>query len=346
LSTPSDHELGQRLGQWIQQAGDGAFEGGVLSRRLQAQLQDLLGADTTLLHPLRDLLQRPAFRQLFSGSSQGQTLHARDALLRDLAEVYSPVLLNRLDGVLQGCLNLPAANTNSTGHEPAWPGAAAAYASSGYGASATNASAYTSSAYNNSSYNNSAYNSSASTAAAPSATGNPIPGPAPTVVTIQQPRQQGPAAVLIALLALICGALVMTLAGVLLTSRNAPTTGQAQAPATPPSAPAPTPAPTPQEPVRPAPEPAQTGQWQACVDYSSTDGPPPQAGETWWPVVGPAEALDASRQHCRGDAFTNASGNAQIASFRDRETATAFAQQLTSDSSHPYSFWVGDPTVR
>lgn len=331
MSTPSDHELGQRLGQWIQQAGDGAFEGGVLSRRLQAQLQDLLGADTTLLHPLRDLLQRPTFRQLFNGSSQGQTIHCRDALLRDLAEVYSPVLLNRLDGVLQGCLNLPAASTTPTGHDPAWPGAAGAYASTGYGASTTNASAYTSSAY---------------TAAAPSATGTPIPGPAPTVVTIQQPRQQGPAAVLIALLALICGALVMTLAGVLLTSRNAPSTGQASAPTAPPSAPASTPAPTPQETVRPTAEPAQTVQWQACVDYPSTDGPPPQEGETWWPVVGPAEALDASRQHCRGDAFTNASGNTQIASFRDRETATAFAQQLTSDNSHPYSFWVGDPTVR
>jgi len=342
LSTPSDHELGQLLGQWIQQDGDGAFEGGMLSRRLQAQLQDLLGADTTLLHPLRDLLQRPAFRQLFSGSSQRQTLHARDALLRDLAEVYSPVLLNRLDGVLQGCLNLPAANTTSTGHDPAWPGAAAAYASTGYGASATNASAYTSS-----SYNSSAYNNSASTAAAPSTTGNPIPGQAPSVVTIQQPWQQGPAAVLIGLLALICGALVTTLAGVLLTSRNAPTTGQAQAPApTTGQAQATAPAPTPQEPVRPAPEPAQTGQWQACVDYSSTDGPPPQAGETWWPVIGTAESLDASRQHCRGDAFINASGNAQIASFRDRETATAFAQQLTSDRSHPYNFWVGDPTVR
>lgn len=335
MSTPSDHELGQRLGQWIQQAGDGAFEGGVLSRRLQAQLQDLLGPDTTLLHPLRDLLQRPAFRQLFNGSSQGQTLHARDALLRDLAEVYNPALLNRLNGVLQGCLNLPATST-TTGHDPAWPGAAAAYASTGYSASASNASAY----------DNPAHNSWAYTAATPSATGNPIPSPAPTVVTIQQPRQQGPAAVLIALLALICGALVMTLAGVLLTSRNAPSTDQAPAPTAPPSAPAPTPAPTPQEPVRPTAEPAQTDQWQACVDYSSTDDPMPQAGETWWPVVGPAEALDASRQHCRGDAFTNASGNTQIASFRDRETATAFAQQLTSDSSHPYSFWVGDPTVR
>jgi hypothetical protein len=62
--------------------------------------------------------------------------------------------------------------------------------------------------------------------------------------------------------------------------------------------------------------------------------------------VGQAAALEDSRQHCRGDAFTNASGNTQIASFRDRTTAAAFAEQLTSDQSHPHSFWVGDPTVR
>ncbi len=309
----------------------------MLRRRLQAQLQDLLGADTTLLHPLRDLVQRPAFRQLFSTSSQGQTLHARDSLLRDLAEVYSPVLLSRLDGVLQGCLNLPAAN--STGNDPNWPGARAAnqgpgssaYAASGYGAAGSSASAYNASLYRD---------------WAPSTTGNTIPAPTPTVVTIQQPRQQGPAAALIALLALICGALVMTLAGVLVTSRNNTGTALAPAPSNPPSTPAPVPTPPPREPAQTTPEPARSDQWQACMDYSSNNGPPPQAGESWWPVVGPTEALDASRQHCRGDAFRNASGNAQIASFRDRATATAFAQQLTSDSSHPYSFWVGDPTVR
>lgn len=311
MASPSDHELGQRLGDLIQQTGDKAFEAGVLSRRLQAQLQDLLGADTTLLSPLRDLLQRPAFRQLFNVGSQGQIPHARDALLRDLAEVYSSAVLNRLDAVLQGCLNLPVSATR-------WP-AAAGSAPPPVG--------------------------SASTAPAPTQVAPPMAGP--MVVTIPAPRQQGATAILIALLALICGALVMALAGVLITSRS--NTGTpAAAPAPSPANPA-APAPAVPEPAAPEPVPdAQptAGQWQACVDYPGHDGPAPQSGETWWPVVGPAEALDASHQYCRGDAFINASGNVQIASFRNRDTAAAFAQQLTTDDSHPYTFWVGDPTVR
>jgi hypothetical protein len=36
----------------------------------------------------------------------------------------------------------------------------------------------------------------------------------------------------------------------------------------------------------------------------------------------------------------------QIASFRDRATAETFAQQLTSDNSHPFTFNVGEPTTR
>lgn len=292
----------------IQQSGDTAFEAGVLSRRLQAQLQDLLGADTTLLNPLRDLLQRPGFRQLFGLNSQGQLLGARDALLRDLAQVYSPGVLGRLDAVLQGCLNLPAAAAGS------WPTPPAA------------------------------------TAPQPPLTVAPSAAP-PTVVAIPSGQSgQGPTAILIALLALLCGALVMALAGVLITSRNtngtttqAVTPNPSNAPAAAPPVAQPTPVPAPTE----APPPATTaGQWQACVNYASNDGPPPQTGETWWPVVGPGEALEDSRQHCRGDAFINGSGNVQIASFRDRGTAEAFAQQLTSDNSHPYSFRVGEPTLR
>lgn len=86
--------------------------------------------------------------------------------------------------------------------------------------------------------------------------------------------------------------------------------------------------------------------WQACLDQERRDAAPPQAGETWWPVVGPSDSLDDARRHCRADAFINRSGNAQISSFRDRETATAFAEQLTQDSSHPWRFWVGDASVR
>lgn len=302
-----DHALGQRLAQLIQQSGEEAFEAGVLSRRLQAQLQDLLGAETALLNPLRDLLQRPAFRQLVQVNSQGHILNGRDALLRDLAEVYSPAVVARLDAVLQGCLNLPGAATP-------WPTAQPA---------------------------------SAPPPPAPSPMA-PSAAPATTVVTIPA-RSQAPTAILIALLALLCGALVMALAGVLVSSRGSNGTTSATPAPSPVNPPAPTAPPSqpqaPQQPAAPA-APSSTAAWQACIDYASEGGAPPQQGETWWPVVGPAEALAASRQHCRGDAFTNASGNVQVASFRDRGTAAAFAEQLTRDNSHPYSFWVGDPSVR
>lgn len=95
-----------------------------------------------------------------------------------------------------------------------------------------------------------------------------------------------------------------------------------------------------------SPESTAAVRWQACLDQDSRDPEPPQPGETWWPVVGPSDSLEGARRHCRADAFINRSGNAQISSFRDRDTATAFAEQLTQDSSHPWRFWVGDASVR
>jgi hypothetical protein len=98
--------------------------------------------------------------------------------------------------------------------------------------------------------------------------------------------------------------------------------------------------------VEAPPESTATVRWQACLDQDRRDAEPPQPGETWWPVVGPSDSLDDARRHCRADAFINQSGNAQVSSFRDRDTASAFAEQLSQDSSHPWRFWVGDPSVR
>jgi hypothetical protein len=89
-----------------------------------------------------------------------------------------------------------------------------------------------------------------------------------------------------------------------------------------------------------------SGAWQACLEDKSQTGVPPQPGETWWPVVGPSNALADARRFCRQDAFINRSGNVQISSFRDQETADSFAKELSSDSTHPWRFWVGDPSVR
>lgn len=99
-----DHQLGQRLAAQIAARGGARFE----AAPLLSQVQDWLGADTALLVPMRDLLQRPAFRSLFSGEAASVQLGRRDALLADLASTYTPAVLHRLALVIDGCLGLPA----------------------------------------------------------------------------------------------------------------------------------------------------------------------------------------------------------------------------------------------
>lgn len=105
--TGSDYRLGQTIAAlFAAQRGSDLPAGAIL-----AQLQDLLGSDTALLVPLRDLLQRPAYRQLqdqgAAGDSPSQLLAGRDALLQDLALTYQPAVLARLAAVIDGSLALP-----------------------------------------------------------------------------------------------------------------------------------------------------------------------------------------------------------------------------------------------
>lgn len=87
--------------------------------------------------------------------------------------------------------------------------------------------------------------------------------------------------------------------------------------------------------------------WDACrIENARDPGAPPQPGDIWWPVVGPRDVLADARLRCRADAFVNRSGNVQVSSFRDRETATRFAERLSADGSQPYRFWVGEPSQR
>jgi hypothetical protein len=189
-------------------------------------------------------------------------------------------------------------------------------------------------------------------AASPPPPAMPMPVP---VMAVQQPNN-GLVGGLIALVSLLAGALVVGLAWALMLQRS-PQQASIPAPKQPDRGAAPAPAPR-----RPAPEPQQepsprrsdqsrsdqsrSDQWQACWEEEGRQAPPPQPGDVWWPVVGPAESLAAARRFCRADAYTNRSGNVQVASFRDRDTAEAFAEELSSDMSHPYGFWVGDPSPR
>jgi hypothetical protein len=85
------------------------------------QLQDLLGDDTALLGPLRDLLGRPAFQQMAGLARHSVRIGARDALLQNLSETYNSAMVLRLAAVLDGFLGLPttsvppAVRQNSTG---------------------------------------------------------------------------------------------------------------------------------------------------------------------------------------------------------------------------------------
>ena len=74
---------------------------------IYSHLQDLLGDDTALLGPLRDLLGRPAFQQLVGLKRHSVQVGARDALLQDLALTYNAGMVVRLAGVIDGCIGLP-----------------------------------------------------------------------------------------------------------------------------------------------------------------------------------------------------------------------------------------------
>jgi hypothetical protein len=77
------------------------------------------------------------------------------------------------------------------------------------------------------------------------------------------------------------------------------------------------------------------------LSWQSSCGSAPVSGSRWWPVLGPAEAVDTIRSRFCGDAFVTEYGYAQVASFSSFEEATAFAQRLSGASG--YSFRVGEP---
>ena len=304
-----DYGLGRQLAQLVAAEGARAFESGVTNRRIIAAVQDLLGAETALASPMRDLLQRPGFRLLFSDERISQSVGARDALITDLAGTYSPAMVNRLATVIQGCLGEPYSSS------PQMPAASVA--------------------------------ASATTPMPPAPTPPVAAIPLP-VVTVQP--NNGLLVGLIALVSLLAGALVMGLAWALMLQRE-PQQASSPAPKQPERQEAveprpPTPEPEPEPDPSPEPTPQLLDQWQACQEDEFRPAPPPQPGDVWWPVVGPENALADARRFCRPDAYTNRSGNVQLASFRDRETAEAFAEELTRDMSHPFRFWVGDPSTR
>lgn len=116
-----DYGLGQQIGSLIARQGGASFTPGPLI----GQVQDLLGEDTTLLGPLRDLLQRPGFRRLFADGQRSVQISGREALLQDLSSLYHPTVVTRLAAVLDGCLGLPATTATAAPPPPPPPPQAA-----------------------------------------------------------------------------------------------------------------------------------------------------------------------------------------------------------------------------
>ena len=249
MKTGSDYPLGQQIAALYQaQRVSDLPPSAILS-----QVQDLLGSDTTLLGPLRDLLVRPAYRQLLhQGGAEGvhsSLLAGRDALLQDLALTYHPAVVARLAALIDGSLGLPplpAAQAPSPLPNPA----AASWPASAPGVSPMPPSV------------------PPSVASAPWSA--PVmPPPAPT----QPPAPSGPSAVtalLIALVSLLSGAVLLALGWLLFSSR--PPAPSAGAPALPekssspaPPNPAPSPSPTPKAPS-PSP-PAASSAWGDASEY-------------------------------------------------------------------------------
>ena len=100
----SDQQLGFNLAALIAQQASSNLPFSVI----YSHLQDLLGDDTALLGPLRDLLGRPAFQQLVGLKRHSVQVGARDALLQDLALTYNSAIVGRMADVLDGCLVHPS----------------------------------------------------------------------------------------------------------------------------------------------------------------------------------------------------------------------------------------------
>jgi hypothetical protein len=83
----SQQQLGRRIAALLTDPHGIDFPGRPSNSRPLAQVQDLLGAETTLLAPQRDLLLRPSFRSLLTLKQPAARLAGRDALLQELEAV-------------------------------------------------------------------------------------------------------------------------------------------------------------------------------------------------------------------------------------------------------------------
>lgn len=76
------------------------------------------------------------------------------------------------------------------------------------------------------------------------------------------------------------------------------------------------------------------------LNWQASCGSPSVSGASWWPVLGPDQAVNDVRSRYCGDAYITAAGATQVASFSTIEEATAFAERLSRATG--YGFRVGE----
>ena len=99
----ADRALGRRLAEPLARLGPSA------TVRVRSRLPELVGADTSLLAPLHDLVGRSAFQRLLASEGARQRDLQRQGLGQELRQTYSDGMAARLDAVLDGLLEPYAA---------------------------------------------------------------------------------------------------------------------------------------------------------------------------------------------------------------------------------------------
>lgn len=85
------------------------------------------------------------------------------------------------------------------------------------------------------------------------------------------------------------------------------------------------------------------GQPEKALVWQPSCGSQAVAGTSWWPVLGPEQAVEIVRSRYCGDAYLTTEGATQVASFSSQEEAETFAERLSRESG--FAFRVGQPRI-
>ena len=109
----SDHQLGQRFAKLLITRRPIELPAGL------GLLQDLMGADVSLLPSIRLLASQPTFLKFINAKPSAVLLPQRDALLTTAHEILAPALLTRIANFLDGYLSF--SSDQSASNPPSEP---------------------------------------------------------------------------------------------------------------------------------------------------------------------------------------------------------------------------------